>query len=168
MKWGCTNRPSSLHSRLVDGFAEERGVDLGHVQSRQGLRRGREGQILPCDWEWPYQGVQYSLPADSDTTPTDFKKIAWGSTALLRRRPWPSSGLRYLDDVKTIHRFPGQPAHRLQRLHPARPHDRQWLDARGGCRRQTELRVGGFQLSGSGRPRAEGSRLTQALCATRR
>jgi hypothetical protein len=39
------------------------------------------GQVLPCDWEWPYQSLQYSLPYDSVKVPTTGKKIAWGSAA---------------------------------------------------------------------------------------
>ncbi len=39
------------------------------------------GQVLPCDWEWPYQSLQYSLPYDSVKEPTTGKKIAWGSAA---------------------------------------------------------------------------------------
>jgi hypothetical protein len=36
-------------------------------------------QRLPCDWEWPYQSLQYSLPYDDLNSPTNYKKIAWGS-----------------------------------------------------------------------------------------
>jgi hypothetical protein len=68
------------NSQLADSFSEERGSTSFAFNNGQGCAEG-ETQLLPCDWEWPYQGVQYSLPTNSNTTPTNFKKIAWGSTA---------------------------------------------------------------------------------------
>jgi hypothetical protein len=67
-------------SHLDDPYAEERGSTSTAFNHGKGCDEG-ETQIIPCDWEWPYQGLQYSLPYDSNTTPTNFKKIAWGSTA---------------------------------------------------------------------------------------
>jgi hypothetical protein len=67
-------------SRLADGYAQERGSTSIAFNKGKGCVKG-EKQILPCDWAWPYQGLQYSLPTNSRTTPTNFKKIAWGSTA---------------------------------------------------------------------------------------
>jgi hypothetical protein len=95
-------------SRLVDGFAEERGSTSTAFNHGKGCDEG-ETQLLPCDWEWPYQGAQYSLPADSDTTPTDFKKIAWGSSAFYGAGP----GLRRVFDTSTTTEpFTGFPASR--------------------------------------------------------
>jgi hypothetical protein len=78
-------RPATT-SPLVDGYASERGftgtsyaADGGKSYSSCGGR-----QRLPSDGTWPYQSVQYSLPCSSAgdfKTPTDGKKIAWGSTA---------------------------------------------------------------------------------------
>ena len=68
------------HSKLDDGFSEERGSTSAAFNQGRGCAEG-ETQLLPCDWEWPYQGVQYSLPTHANSTPTNFKKIAWGSTA---------------------------------------------------------------------------------------
>lgn len=39
--------------------------------------RGKTGNQLPPDWQWPYQSLNYSLPP---TGPTTGKKIAWGSS----------------------------------------------------------------------------------------
>jgi hypothetical protein len=65
-------------SALRDGYADERG-------SRSSVYNGGDGcmdedQLIPCDWEWPYQSLQYSLP-DNRTEPSNYKKIAWGSSA---------------------------------------------------------------------------------------
>ena len=38
-------------------------------------------RMQPCDSEWPYQSIQYSLPYDDNNQPTSFKKMAWGSSA---------------------------------------------------------------------------------------
>lgn len=67
------------NSKLADGYADERGSTSIAYNNGNGCAGG-ETQILPCDWEWPYQGLQYSLPYNSNTTPTNFKKIAWGSS----------------------------------------------------------------------------------------
>lgn len=67
-------------SKLADSYADERGSTSTAYNHGKGCSQG-ETQIIPCDFEWPYQGVQYSLPYNSNTTPTNFKKIAWGSTA---------------------------------------------------------------------------------------
>ena len=94
------------HSRLDDGFAEERGSTSAAFNHGKGCAEG-ETQLLPCDWEWPYQGVQYSLPTTSDTTPTNFKKIAWGSTAYYGA----GSGLPEVFDTSTTSEpFVGFPA----------------------------------------------------------
>ncbi len=72
-------------SALDDGYADER----GNTSTGYNHGKGCEGetQIIPCDWEWPYQSLQYSLPyasasdPNANNQPTNFKKMAWGSTA---------------------------------------------------------------------------------------
>jgi hypothetical protein len=74
-------------SALVDGYSGERGFTSATYAAAGGISEsscaGGQAQILPSDGEWPYQSVQYSLPCGSGQfgTPTNGKKIAWGSTA---------------------------------------------------------------------------------------
>jgi hypothetical protein len=72
-------------SATADPYADERGSTSALYNGGQGCNQG-EVQLLPCDWEWPYQSVQYSLPANL-TGPANFKKIAWGSTAFYGTGP---------------------------------------------------------------------------------
>jgi hypothetical protein len=61
-------------SALVHGFAYGRGrTSSGYVGC------SADGWRLPCDWEWPYQSAQYSLPYDDPNGSTTYDKIAWGS-----------------------------------------------------------------------------------------
>ncbi len=94
------------HSALDDTFADERGSTS--TAFNQGKGCNGERQLLPCDWEWPYQGLQYSLPTNSLTTPTNFKKIAWGSTSFYGA----GAGLTQLPDSSTTSEsfvgFPGE------------------------------------------------------------
>jgi hypothetical protein len=62
-------------SMIVHGYADGRG------QTSDTYRCDDSDWTLPCDWEWPYQSLQYSLPYDDNEQPTTGKKIAWGSTA---------------------------------------------------------------------------------------
>lgn len=62
-------------SMTVDGYANGRGKTSGNYHCED------PDWTLPCDWEWPYQSLQYSLPYDDNEQPTTGKKIAWGSTA---------------------------------------------------------------------------------------
>lgn len=66
-------------SSLVDGYSDERGSTSALFNNGNGCQY--QDQLLPCDWEWPYQSLQYSLPYDDNNTPTNYKKMAWGSTA---------------------------------------------------------------------------------------
>jgi hypothetical protein len=61
-------------SMLVHGYANGRGQTSGTYHCED------PDWTLPCDWEWPYQSLQYSLPYDNPNQPTTGKKIAWGST----------------------------------------------------------------------------------------
>lgn len=70
-------------SALVDGWADARGLTSATYRNGNGcpFPPAGETQLLPCDWEWPYQSAQYSLPYDDSDAPTNFEKIAWGSAA---------------------------------------------------------------------------------------
>ena len=94
------------NSKLDDGYADERGSTSTTYNNGKGCAGG-ETQLIPCDWEWPYQGLQYSLPYNSNTTPTKFKKIAWGSTSYYGAGP----GLTHVFDTSsTSEPFVGFPA----------------------------------------------------------
>jgi hypothetical protein len=64
-------------STLVDGYSEARGQSSTLYNNGQGCPDLE--QLIPCDWEWPYQSAQYSLPYDNPNAGTTFEKIAWGS-----------------------------------------------------------------------------------------
>lgn len=64
-------------SALAHGFAFNRGETSDDQPGRRGCPE--QDQRLPCDWEWPYQSAQYSLPYGNTNAPTDYKKMAWGS-----------------------------------------------------------------------------------------
>lgn len=66
-------------STMADGFAGARGKTSATYNSGKGCRPD-ENQLIPCDWEWPYQSAQYSLPYNNPNGATDFEKIAWGTT----------------------------------------------------------------------------------------
>lgn len=91
-------------SGTADSYSDERG-------SRSSIYNGGKGclyepQLLPCDWEWPYQSLQYSLPSNK-TDPTTYKKIAWGSSAYYGSGP----SLPYVYDTSTTReRFNGFPS----------------------------------------------------------
>jgi hypothetical protein len=70
---------------LADGYADERGSNSTDYNGGNGCSQGQT-QLLPCDWEWPYQSIQYSLP-DTLDDPAYFKKMAWGSTAFYGSGP---------------------------------------------------------------------------------
>lgn len=70
---------------LADGYSEERGRASAGFNNGNGCKY--EPQILPCDWEWPYQSAQYSLPYNNRNAPTSGKKIAWGSAAFYGTGP---------------------------------------------------------------------------------
>jgi endo-1,4-beta-D-glucanase Y len=86
--------PASV-SALTDGYAAERGftsasyaaaVAAGEQSPSLSSCPGEPAQTLPSDGTWPYQSLQYSLPCRAQTakfltTPTDGKKLAWGSSA---------------------------------------------------------------------------------------
>jgi hypothetical protein len=71
-------RPFSS-STLADPYADERGSTSSAYNHGNGCTS--EPQLIPCDYEWPYQSIQYSLPYNDNNAPTNFKKMAWGSSA---------------------------------------------------------------------------------------
>lgn len=90
-------------SALVHGFAFGR----GDTSDGYNCQDAGNKQVLPCDWEWPYQSAQYSLPYDNLNAPTNYKKIAWGSA------PYYGSGSemkRVWDSGTTSVPFVGFPA----------------------------------------------------------
>jgi len=93
-------------SALRDSYADERGSLSSTYNGGNGCLY--EPQILPCDWEWPYQSLQYSLPANQ-TDPTNYKKIAWGSAYYYGT----GASLPYVYDTPTTReRFNGFPTAR--------------------------------------------------------
>jgi hypothetical protein len=76
-------------SALTDGYAAERDYTNTTFAAAGGASydscNPQAQQTLPSDGNWPYQSLQYSLPcpptANYLTTPTDGKKIAWGSSS---------------------------------------------------------------------------------------
>ena len=66
-----------IDSALVHGYSDSRGSTSALYNGGQGCTS--QPQLLPCDWEWPYQSAQYSLPYDNADAPTTYKKMAWGS-----------------------------------------------------------------------------------------
>lgn len=62
-------------STLSDGYA------FGRGQTSATYTCEDQQEVIPCDWEWPYQSAQYSLSYDNNDEPTTFEKIAWGTSA---------------------------------------------------------------------------------------
>jgi len=58
-------------STLGSGYSDDRSKT-----SADGLGCPDAGWRMPCDWEWPYQSVQYE---EFDARPTRAKKLAWGT-----------------------------------------------------------------------------------------
>jgi len=98
-------------SALAHGYANARGRASASYNGGVGCNDGTP-QRLPCDWEWPYQSLQYSLPYDDVDAPTTGKKIAWGSAAFYGVGP----SLPYVYDTGTTRQpFVGWPASRTLR-----------------------------------------------------
>lgn len=71
--------PRSLaKTQLTSSYSDGRGLTSATYHGGNGCP-DLAGQLLPCDWEWPYQSLQYSLSYDDVDEPTTGKKIAWGS-----------------------------------------------------------------------------------------
>ena len=103
--------PAKIAStRTNDGYSAERGFTSASYAAAGGTSnsscKGSPLQTLPSDGEWPYQSVQYSLPCGAGTsgTPTNGKKIAWGSTA------FEGTSLTAVYNGQTSYPFNGFPA----------------------------------------------------------
>jgi hypothetical protein len=97
-------------SATDDPFADERGSTSTAYNAGNGCKFG-EVQLLPCDFEWPYQSIQYSLPPPPDNnTTTNFKKMAWGSTVFYGTGP---SLPKVFDTSQTTEAFNGFPDNRV-------------------------------------------------------
>jgi hypothetical protein len=90
-------------SALVHGFAFGR----GKTSASYTCKEPGNVQVLPCDWEWPYQSAQYSLPYNDRNAATNYKKIAWGSAPYYGAGP---SMPRVWDSETTSTPFNGFPA----------------------------------------------------------
>lgn len=95
---------------LVDSYADERGSTSAIYRNGKGC--DGEKQLIPCDWEWPYQSLQYSLPYGANNTPTNFKKMAWGSTAFYGTG---TSLKDVFDSSTTSEKFRGWPKNEILR-----------------------------------------------------
>jgi hypothetical protein len=93
-------------SALADGYADARGDRSPTFNGGSGC--AYQDQLLPCDWEWPYQSAQYSLPTNRNQ-PTNYKKMAWGSSAFYGTGP---SLKRVYDSPTTTQPLRGYPASR--------------------------------------------------------
>jgi hypothetical protein len=96
-------------SATADLYADERGSTSAAYNNDNGCAFG-ETQLLPCDFEWPYQSLQFSLPFDDNNATTNFKKIVWGSTVFYGTGP--SLG-EVSDSARTVEAFNGFPDGRL-------------------------------------------------------
>jgi hypothetical protein len=96
-------------SALADNWSGARGKTSGTHNGGTGCADPGADQLLPCDWEWPYQSAQYSLPYDDPDGPTTFEKIAWGSSPFYGTGP----SMQEAWDTNTTSRpFNGFPASR--------------------------------------------------------
>jgi len=91
-------------SRIPDGYAFGRGMTSSQYRCED------QDEALPCDWEWPYQSAQYSLPYDDNDAPTTFEKIAWGSAPYWGTGP---SMTRIFDTDNSSEAFNGFPGNKL-------------------------------------------------------
>ncbi|GAB6140254.1 hypothetical protein JCM14076_09830 [Methylosoma difficile] len=69
---GLVENKAYKNSILGSSWSDSRGKN-----STQGL--GCAPTLMPCDWEWAYQSIQYGLT----TSPTFDKKLAWGSAGFV-------------------------------------------------------------------------------------
>lgn len=116
--WGGVNGGARYSSLIAGGFemglVEPGRYIKSHINDGYSDARGKTSsayhcsatQVLPCDWEWPYQSSQYELPGNSNGTTTS-EKIAWGST------PYFGTSLTATFDGLAAHPFDGFPASKL-------------------------------------------------------
>lgn len=95
-------------SATPDGYSDARGHTSATYNDGNGCP-DTAGQVLPCDYEWPYQSLQYSLSYDNPDAPTTGKKLAWGSAPFFGAGP---TLPRVYDSGSTYKDFVGFPATR--------------------------------------------------------
>lgn len=66
-------------TRINDGYADGRGKTSATYFDGNGCPF--QAQLIPCDYEWPYQSAQYELPYNNRNGATTSEKIAWGSSS---------------------------------------------------------------------------------------
>jgi hypothetical protein len=94
-------------SALVDNWSGARRKTSATYNGGQGCPD--QDQLIPCDWEWPYQSAQYSLPYDNPNGGSDFEKISWGTAPFWGTGP----SLPEVYDTNTTSKpFNGFPANR--------------------------------------------------------
>jgi hypothetical protein len=76
---GLVEPKKFAQSTLADGYSDARGQTSALYNGGNGCPD--QDQLIPCDWEWPYQSAQYSLPYNNPNQGTNFEKIAWGTAA---------------------------------------------------------------------------------------
>ncbi|MBY6242066.1 hypothetical protein K3F48_12860 [Methylosinus sp. Sm6] len=91
-------------SRLNDGYADGRGQTSSTYFNGNGC--SFQSQLIPCDYEWPYQASQYELPYDNRNGTTTSEKMAWGSS------PYLGTSLTSTYDGRASHPFDGFPANK--------------------------------------------------------
>ncbi|WP_237154032.1 hypothetical protein [Oryzibacter oryziterrae] len=91
-------------SALNDGYSDARGKTSDTYNDGNGC--SSQTQLMPCDYEWPYQSAQYELPYNNQNAPTTSEKMAWGST------PYYGTSLTSTWDGTTGTPFNGFPASR--------------------------------------------------------
>lgn len=91
-------------SALADGYADERGSTS--TAYRHGKGCNGEKQLIPCDWDWPYQSLQYSLPYNNNNASTNFKKMAWGSSPFYGTGPSLTQVFDTGSTFETLHGWP--------------------------------------------------------------
>jgi len=102
---GLVEPKTYASSATVDGYSEARGKTSTSYNGGHGCPY--QDQMIPCDWEWPYQSAQYSLSYENPDETTNFKKMAWGTAAFWGTGP---SLTRVYDTPNSYRNFNGFPA----------------------------------------------------------
>ena len=67
------------------------GTDRWTTTSAAGNACDNPAQLMPCDYNWPYQSINYSFSGPN--TPTDSKRLAWGTNfGFLGQTSYPEHG----------------------------------------------------------------------------
>jgi hypothetical protein len=93
-------------SQTKDGYSGGRGKTSATAYGSGGCPS--QNQLVPCDYEWPYQASQYELPYDNVNGTTTSKKMAWGSAAY-----YGTSLAQAYDSPTTFQPLVGFPANKI-------------------------------------------------------